>query len=174
MYAGIHNVFLYILTAVNLLLGTLIGTNITVIIQLGMFLLWDYGYFRKKQSLKGRSPGTTVEHVGLLTTWVSYFVPFYGILFGLLFVTNPTKQNEFLELCKGAGIPIWLLLVPFVFASLAAIFVPIQIATHRGETEQISSALKSLFCIKVFFSQTTIFVFVHCMLRLLASLSSLK
>lgn len=172
-YSNASNVLFYFLMAVNLTIGTLLKTNIPLVVQLVLFVLWDYGYFHNRQSITGRPPLATVEHVGLVTTWLSYFVPFYGILFGILFVADTARQKEFLLLCQEAGVPVWLLLIPFMFAALTSIFIPVQLAVKKQENdEEVTSALKSLFCTKIFFSQITIFVFTHCILRLVVALSS--
>ena len=94
----------------------------------------------------------------------------YGVLFAILFTQTPDRQAKFAEICTSAGIPLALLVLPFVFALIPLLFFPIQLAER--EADETSAALKALVSLSAFFQKVSIFLFAHVILRILWVLSA--
>jgi hypothetical protein len=87
-----------------------------------------------------------------------------------MFTQAPDRQAKFVEVCTSAGIPLALLVLPFVFALIPLLFFPIQLA--QREADETSAALKALVALSAFFQKVSIFLFAHAVLRILWALSA--
>lgn len=126
------------------------------------------GYFKSKEAFYKRTCDNLSTQIQNQRTHLSYFLPFYGILFGILFTINREQQVRFLNLCNDASVPIFMLVIPLVLASIPILFVPTQILNK--DNEEISGSLKALFVLGSLFQKISIFIFVHTVLRLLSAL----
>jgi len=171
MFEKPFNLILYFAVAALLCVGIGFGTNITVYFALGVFLVWDVWYGISRASSYGRTIESLFRAIGGSRQQVSYFFSFYGVLFGLLFALDPTKQVSFIQLLNKAGIPVAFLVVPFILGSLGTLFVPIQ-AGQTSAPKSATPALLALFVVASFCQKATIFIFVHTILRLLVVVMS--
>jgi hypothetical protein len=90
------------------------------------------------------------------------------VLFAITFTQTPDRQSRFLEICASAGIPLPLLILPFLLASIPLLFFPIRLAGDGGGP---SSSLKALVSLSSLLQKISIFLFVHVVLRILHALS---
>ena len=170
MFHGAWNLAIYLSAATLLALGVLAGTNITAMAAVGIFLLWDVAFAMSSSSFSGRSVEDAQQQVQNAREHISYFLAFYGVLFGVLFTQESQRQLQFLELCRASGVSITLLVIPLLLATIPLLFVPIRVsAPDRNEP---SSALKALLAFIAFMQKSAIFLFVHVVLRILFTLGS--
>lgn len=166
MFEKPFNLIVYVTVAALLCVGIAVGTNITVYFALGLFLIWDVYYGISGASTYGRSIASLFSAIGGSRQQVSYFFSFYGVLFGILFALDPSKQATFIQFLNKAEIPVAFLIVPFILGSLGTLFVPIQAGRTRAPNSA-TPALLALFVVASFCQKATIFIFVHTILRLL-------
>jgi len=164
------NLALYALSLALLALGPLLRTNWTAAAAVAAFLAWDAAYFRAGDSMHGRTVDLALQQAQNMREHLSYFLAFYGVLAGVLFTQPAVNQARFLAAADRAGIGTPLLVLPFLLASTAILFVPIQPADV--DTGQPSAALKALVTASALLQKTSIFLFVHSALRLLAVLAN--
>ena len=170
MFHGAWNLGVYVSAAVLLVLGALLGTNLTALVAIAIFLAWDVAFALSPSSFTGRSIDAAQQQVQNAREHISYFLAFYGVLFGVLFTQESGRQQEFLALCRASGISLTLLVLPLVLATVPLLFVPIRVSSPRGD--EPSSALKVLLVLCGFMQKTAIFLFIHVVLRILSSLSN--
>lgn len=169
MYERPWNIAAYALSLGLLVLGPVLQTNVTAAAAVGLFAAWDLGYLLSHVALRGRTIEVALAQTQNIREHISYFLAFYGVLFAILFTQAPDRQAKFVEVCASAGIPLTLLVLPFVFALVPLLFFPIQLA--RREADETSAALKALVALSAFFQKVSIFLFAHVILRILSALS---
>jgi hypothetical protein len=170
MFHGGWNLAIYLSAAALLALGVLLGTNVTAAIAVAVFLLWDVAFVMSSSSLSGRSIQDTQQQVQNAREHISYFLAFYGVLFGVLFTQDSERQHQFLELCRGAGVSLTLLVIPLLLATVPLLFVPIRLPPPNGQEPSLS--LKVLLVFTAFMQKSAIFLFIHVVLRMLSRLGS--
>ena len=170
MFHGGWNLSIYLLAAALLALGVLLGTNITAVVAIAVFLLWDATYAMSSSSFSGRTIEDAQQQIQNTREHISYFLAFYGVLFGVLFTQQSERQRQFLELCQGAGVSLALLVIPLLLAAVPLLFVPIRVSPPNSQ--EPSLALKVLLVFTAFMQKSAIFLFVHVVLRILSRLGS--
>ncbi len=169
MFQQPYNLLVYSAALVVLLLGVWCGTTIPLFFQCTLFLVWDLLFAISRNPKDSEDRDTAITRSTTIGTLLSYFFPFYTILFALIFVTEKAKQTAFLELCIQANVPMWLLLTPFVLSSINLIFVPV--AVTNAENKQVSPAFKGMLFVLTLGQQCTVLIFAHCLLRIAYVLS---
>jgi hypothetical protein len=170
MFHSAWNLAIYVSAAALLALGTVLGTNITAFVAVAIFLLWDVTYALSSSSFSGRSVDAALQQVQNAREHISYFLAFYGVLFGVLFTQESVRQREFLELCRASGVSMLLLVIPLLLATVPLLFVPIRVSSPQGN--EPSSALKVLLVMSAFMQKSAIFLFVHVVLRILSNIGA--
>ena len=171
MYEGVWNIGLYLLATALLAVGVFLETNITAILGVVLFAAWDIGYFRTPGAFAGRTFDSALQQIQNIREHISYLMAFYGVLFGILFAQGSTRQSEVIELVRGSGIPIWLLVVPLLSAAIPLMFVPIRLAGSGDQSP--SAALRALLSFTSLMQKVSIFLFLHVTLRILSELASI-
>jgi hypothetical protein len=167
-YSVPFNLAIYLASFGLLLAGMHWHTNLTIWVALALYLIWDIGFVLSRRAFTGRNIENILSQATLARTLVSYFLPFYGVLFGVLFVSDSAQQVKYIHFLDRAGVSPALLIAPFLIAGVGSLFIPIQISdTGSGEP---SRSLKSLFFTSVFLEKLAIFMFVHIVLRMLDSI----
>ena len=128
MFHGGWNLAIYLSAATLLALGVLLGTNVTAVVAIAVFLLWDATYAISSSSFSGRTIEDAQQQIQNTREHISYFLAFYGVLFGVLFTQQSDRQQQFLELCQGAGVSLALLVIPLLLAAVPLLFVPIRVS----------------------------------------------
>jgi hypothetical protein len=169
-YSG-WNLAIYFSAATLLVLGVVLQTNVTAIVAIVLFLVWDVAFVVSPSSFYGRSIEDAQQQIQNTREHISYLLAFYGVLFGVLFTQESARQQEFLEMCRNSGVPLSLLVMPLVFAAVPLLFVPIR-ASAPDDSLKPSSSLKALFALTAFMQKCAIFVFIHVALRILTRLGS--
>ena len=169
MFEKPYNLLLYLFILLLLCGGVWFETNLTVVIAIVLFIIWDGGYFLMVTSLKGRTIELALQQIQNIREHISYFLAFYGVLFAILFTQSMEKQIQFLKVCNEINLGLFIIALPFVLAIIPILFVPIQLA--RSSSEEPSDALKALVVISALFQKVSIFLFVHIVLRILFVLS---
>ncbi len=159
------NLLVYTGAAVLWVAAVILDTNWTAAVAVVGFLGWDLAFLLSRDAYMGRDPANLVAQAHHAREHVSYFLPFYGVLFGYLFASGPESRQAFVDLLARAGISGTLLLLPILFASTAILFIPIQISTDANTTTR---SAKALFFVTSFCQKCAIFLFVHAALRLFA------
>jgi len=170
MFEQPWNLAAYGASLILLLLGPLLGTNVTVLLALALFLGWDVAYLRSTSSMRGRTTDLALQQTQNIREHISYFLAFYGVLFALLFTQLAERQAQFVEVSRSAGIPIPLLVLPFLLALIPLLFFPIQLA-RGGQAGEASASLKALLALSALFQKVSIFLFAHIILRIIYTLS---
>jgi hypothetical protein len=170
MFEKPWNLAAYCLTLLLLILGAFLRTNITAIVAIMIFVGWDASYLLSKVSMRGRTIDMALQQTQNIREHISYFLAFYGVLFAILFTQSFERQSQFLEVCGNAGIPISLLVLPFVLALIPLLFFPIQLA--KSNDNAASASLKALVSLSAFFQKVSIFLFAHIILRILHTLTT--
>src|SRR3972149_1066266 len=110
----------------------------------------------------------------------AYVLSFLLLVLGAILQTNLTaipvlltqpaeRESHFLEVCRQSGIPIPLLVVPFILALIPILFFPLQLA--KRNSDRASGSLKALVSLSAFFQKVSIFLFAHTVLRILYGLT---
>lgn len=170
MFQSAWNLAIYGAAGLLLAAGVLLETNVTAVLALGVFVAWDVAYVISGTSFRGRTIEDAQQQVQNVREHMSYFLAFYGVLFGVLFTQGPDRQAQFLELCRAAGVSTVLLVLPMVLAVLPLLFVPIRVAAADGH--QPSLALKSVLAMTAFLQKTSIYLFLHVTLRILSAVAA--
>ena len=170
MFHGGWNLAIYLSAAALLALGVLYGTNITAVVGIAVFLLWDVAFALSPSSFSGRSIEDAQQQIQNTREHISYFLAFYGVLFGVLFTQESERQQQFLELCRGSGVSLTLLVIPLLLATVPLLFVPIRLSAPNGQGPSLS--LKVLLVFTAFMQKSAIFLFIHVVLRILARIGS--
>lgn len=163
------NIAAYVLSLILLILGSALQTNITALIAVSFFFVWDVAYLFSEASMRGRSIDAALQQTQNIREHISYFLAFYGVLFAILFTQPSERQAQFLQICHLAGIPISLLALPFILALIPLLFFPIQLG--RTDPKKPSDSLKALVSLSAFFQKVSIFLFAHVILRILTALA---
>ena len=169
MFEKPWNLAAYVLSFLLLVLGAILQTNLTAIAAVALFLAWDVSYLLSKASMQGRTIEGALQQTQNIREHISYFLAFYGVLFAVLFTQPAERQSHFLEVCRQSGIPIPLLVVPFILALIPILFFPIQLA--KRNSDRASGSLKALVSLSAFFQKVSIFLFAHTVLRILYGLT---
>lgn len=170
MFHDAWNLAVYLSAAALLALGAIFETNVTAAVAIAVFLLWDAAFALSPSSFSGRSIEDAQQQIQNTREHISYFLAFYGVLFGVLFTQEPERQQQFLELCRSSGVPLTLLVIPLLLATVPLLFVPIRLSTPNSQ--EPSSSLKVLLVFSAFMQKSAIFLFIHVVLRILARLGS--
>ena len=169
MFQTAWNLAIYAAAGILLVASVLLKTNLTAVLALGIFIAWDVAYVFSATSFRGRTIDDAQQQVQNVREHMSYFLAFYGVLFGVLFTQGPDRQLQFVELCRAAGVPVALLVLPMVLGVLPLLFVPIRVAAADGH--QPSLALKAVLAMTAFLQKSAIYLFLHVTLRILSALS---
>ncbi len=171
MFEKPWNLAAYGLSLILLVLGILLRTNLTVIVALLLFVVWDVAYLWSQSAMLGRTVEVALQQTQNIREHISYFLAFYGVLFAIILTQSSERQSQFLEVCAGAGVPLYLLALPFLLASILLLFFPIQLTKNNSDEPSVS--LTALVALSAFFQKVCIFVFVHSILRIVYFLSQL-
>ena len=132
-----------------------------------LFLMWDLGYFFSSDAFTGRDAKGVLDIITVGRQYMSWYMAFFGIFFGLLLTGDADKLKAFLELAAKAQISPVVLLSPFLFVALSGLFIPIQIkATSDASDNSPSSALRALFLVVTLSQKSATFLLAHCIGRL--------
>ena len=164
------NLAIYLSAGALLALGVLFKTNLTAVVAIAVFMLWDVAFALSPSSFSGRSIEDTQQQVQNTREHISYFLAFYGVLFGVLFTQESERQHQFLELCRSSGVSLPLLVIPLLCATVPLLFVPIRVSPPCSQ--EPSYSLKVLLVLTAFMQKAAIFLFIHVVLRILARLGS--
>lgn len=170
MFQSAWNLAIYAAAGLLLAAGVLLETNITALLALGIFIAWDVAYMLSATSFRGRTIEDAQQQVQNVREHMSYFLAFYGVLFGVLFTQDPVHQSQFIELCRAAGVSIALLVLPMVLAVLPLLFVPIRVAAADGHHPSL--ALKAVLAMTAYLQKSAIYLFLHVTLRILSALGT--
>ena len=128
MFEKPYNLLLYLLILLLLCGGVWFETNLTVILAITLFIVWDIGYFLTVTSIHGRTIESALQQIQNIREHISYFLAFYGVLFAILFTQSIEKQTQFLKVCNEISLGLFIVVLPFVLAIIPILFVPIQLA----------------------------------------------
>ncbi len=171
MFERRYNLGLYAVATVLLYAGVALETEVTMWLTVGLFVVWDLLYVKDERSFEGRDVRNLLEQVNVARLHMSYFLPFYGVLLGILFTLDAPQQQLFFNLLASADISMGLLMLPLVVASLGILFIPIRLVRTDSDAARLektaSNALKALLGAAAFFQQASIFIFLHVILRIL-------
>ena len=123
MFEKPWNLAAYGLSLILLVLGILLRTNLTVIVALLLFVVWDVAYLWSQSAMLGRTVEVALQQTQNIREHISYFLAFYGVLFAIILTQSSERQSQFLEVCSGAGVPLYLLALPFLLASILLLFL---------------------------------------------------
>lgn len=165
-----YNIGIYATAFIAVVFGAWYGSIIILLLQCGIFLVWDVAFVIWGGILHTEDPDTAITRRGVIGTFLSYFLPFYSVLFGLLFVLEADKQKNFLDLCSRAHLPLSVLLGPFVISAVTLLFVPVAVVDP--ETKKVSSAFKSVIFIAGYAQKCAIILFAYSILRIAYVLST--
>lgn len=170
IFKGKHVLPMYFSVMLLLCIGVVLRTNLTFFVVAIIFLLWDIAFLKSPNALAGRNQENILSEIRAMDTYMSYFIAIYGILFGILLALDESHQQSLFRLISSSGIPLWLLLTPFVLASVTMLFIPIQLVDES--TNEISTSLRYLLFFEAYLEKLAIFGFVHIIMRLLVRLAA--
>ena len=174
IYYSSCNIGVYIATVILLMIGAIFETNVTLLIGIFIFIVWDIKFFSQKDTFAGRTIEIALQQIHYIREHISYLIAFYGVLFGILFTQQNERQLEFLRLVRASGVEISLLVIPLVLATITLLFVPIQVASSTDSNHKPSDALKALLSFCSLMQNLSIFIFLHVSLRILSELARLS
>ncbi len=158
----------FLTSGILLISGTLLNTNLSILAAVIMFLIWDIAFISTAGNFTGRNANFTIQQVVQARSYISYFIPFYGLLVGLLFTAETEKRVFFLELCSKAEIPVLLLFTPFCLASIVILLFPLRVS-EDVEGVRLTPAIQTLMISNFFIEKCVVFIFSHCIIRLLVA-----
>jgi len=169
------NLVVYGASAVLLAAGVYYGTNLTLVAMAAMFFVWDLTFAISQRAYTGRSPAGVLDVVTVGREYLSWYMIFFGLFFGLVLSGKVGERENFIQLSIQAGIPLYLLLLPFVFVAVSGLFVPIQIQSSRLSAEggpTVSPSLKALLFVVTFSQKMALMLMLHSISRIVWSLRS--
>lgn len=143
------------------------GGKIPLLAGIATFFAYDMIYVLAPGSFRGRSVENILSQANMARQHISYFLPFYGVMFGILFASDPQQRGNFAALVQKAGLPTWELLLPFIASCVVMLFIPVKVA--RSNDERPTTALKSLLFVTAFGQNIAIFVLLISVVQLLRS-----
>lgn len=154
----------FLTSALLLFLGYHYETEVTVFFAVVLFVVWDALFVLDSQSYTGRDATFTIQQVVQARSYISYFIPFYGIMFGIL-LSDAGKLKYFSEILVKTSISPAFLLMPFVVAIIVMLLFPLQVSTDP-EGKELTSSIKWLFVCNFFGQKLALFLFAHSFLRI--------
>lgn len=158
------NLAMYLLAVIALIIVIMADTYIPVAFMAIIFIMWNVGYVINSTALSGRDPRRIDELVTTAHTYMSWYMLFFGVFFGLLLTGDAEHRRAFIDLCEAANVPLVMLLAPLVLMSISIKFIPIKI----GENIH-SPALRALFVVTISCQQIAIFLLLNNLMRLTIS-----
>lgn len=159
-----YNLVVYLTALATVTIGAWSGTIILLLVQVITFFAWDVTFVISRSPMDTETAAIAMTRRTAIGTLLYYWLPVYGILIALLFVVEPDRQIAFLCLCSRAGVPMWLLMAPFVLSSISLLFVPVAVV--HPETKLVSPAFKWMVFLVGFSQQCALVVFAHSVLRI--------
>ncbi len=153
----------FVLSLAALLLGGVYETNIFAYLAIMAFFIWDLYYIVRPDFFSGRDANQLISQVITARTYISYFIPIYGIILSLLFTMKSEQLTAFINMMSRSGIYPALLLAPFLLSAIALLLFPVQMTDRQ--TNEPTKALKALFIMCFFFEKVIVFVFAHIVFR---------
>ena len=166
------NIYVAVLALVTICLGAITESNWPLYLQLAVFCIYTVLFSLSKTFLHDRTIETTVNHIGLASQYISYFLPFYGVFVAMLLAIDEKEKMVALSIIADANLNPALVMLPFVVASVSLLFFPIQLShpttspdkTSNGMTP--SSALRGIFLQRALSTQVSIYTFCYCVVRI--------
>jgi len=168
MFAGKRYLIAYLIVALLLFSPIIFPSNIPAIIGVLFFIFWDITYYRNPDSFSGRDENQLIQQVITSRTYVSYFIPIYGIVIGAIFALENVSREKAIEVLNNAGIPLWFFITPFLLSTLDLLLFPVQMTYKKSKKP--TEALKSLFLLCFLFEKTIIFLFSFIVVRIALSI----
>ena len=160
IFCGPYNIGIYATAFLAVVFGAWYGSITIPLLQCVIFFAWDVAFL----AWSSEDSNTAMNRSNAIGTLLSYFLPFYGLLFGLFFVLEADKRKGFLTLCSRADLPLWFLLGPFVISAVTLLFVPVAVVDPR--TKKVSSAFKCMIFIVGYAQKCAITLFAYSILRI--------
>ena len=153
-------------TAALVVVGASTTYNWMLYVSWILFFGWDVCYFVSREAAEDRDSDAVLQSVLTVRTNLSWFILLYGV--SIAFFTMGRNDagyvaEQFVHLCRGAGLPLWLPISPLITASFAVLFIPVHKGSSKGEA---TSALRMMFVTDVFLQKIVITAFAFSVLRL--------
>ena len=128
---GAPVVLVHSLIFVLLVVGTIYRVLWPLYAAVAIFTVWDLLWILC--SPPDRNAQEILEASARARTYTSYFVAVYGAALGyFLLRMGSNEQAEVFAIVKNAGVPLWLLLAPFVLPAIAMLFFLIRVGRGDG------------------------------------------
>ncbi len=153
-------------TAALVVVGASTTYNWMLYVSWILFFGWDVCYVVSREAAADRDSDAVLQSIVHVRINLSWFILLYGV--SIAFFTMGRNDagsvaEQFVRLCQGAGLPLWLPISPLITASFAVLFIPVQKGPSKGEA---TSALRMMFAVDVFLQKIVITAFVFSVLRL--------
>lgn len=159
----------FFISGLLLLSGALFQTELTLYVALLLFLAWDIRFASDPENFQGRSAEYTIQQVVQARSYISYFIPFYGILLGFFLMKSNLEREEFLAFISNANIELWWLIAPFFISTVVILLFPIRFTL---ENKKLTPSIMMLMICNFFAEKCAIFIFSHFVLRVLVAWNS--
>lgn len=161
----------YLVCAITFLGAFFTNSHIFLYIATVVYIVWDLVFVCSSSSFEEREPQTILDQINTAKTLISYFIPFYGVLLGILLTAEEDKRLMFVKLMHLAGVNQFLLIAPFLISSLSLLLIPIY--KKDRDRNVASPALRIVFFITFLSQKLTILIFAYCIIRLIQNFSNI-
>ncbi|MFZ3201378.1 MAG: nuclear transport factor 2 family protein [Candidatus Acidiferrales bacterium] len=130
---GTPLVALYVVSFALMVLGPYLRKLWPLAVAVIIFTAWDLCWVWCDPL--DRTAKEILESSARARTYMSYFVAVYGAgLAYFLLRMGSTEQGQVFTIIRNAGVPMWLLIIPFALPTVAMLFIPIQVGLGKGRT----------------------------------------
>jgi len=141
-------------------------------IATALFAAWDLCWAWCKPL--DRTAKEILESSWRARTYMSYFVAVYGGgLAYFLLRMGSTEQGQVFTIIRNAGVPMWLLVIPFALPTVAMLFIPIQVGCGTGTTldqQNPTKAVVAMFVAVAWMEKVATFSFLYAVIMIGISL----
>ena len=125
----------YVVASLLLALGFVTGAIWPLGVAIVGFALWDLLWVTS--DAPDRTAQEAIDSATRARTYMSYFVAVYGAALAFFLLRlGESQQRDLILLARNAGVPLPLILLPFVLQAISMLFLPIRLgeATLKGAT----------------------------------------
>jgi uncharacterized protein len=166
-------VCMYFLSLVLMVLGPFSHSFWPLAAAILVFIVWDLGWVWCKP--RDRTAKEILESALRARTYMSYFLAVYGAgLAYFLLRMGSADQGQVFAIIHKAGVPIWLLIVPFALLTVAMLFIPIQVGCGSGRTlddQAPTTATLAMFLVVGWIEKVATFSFLYAVIMIGISLA---
>ena len=152
--------------------GISYGSHLFLIGAILFFAVIDFGFRQSDPNYEGRDENFLIQQIVQTRSYLSYFLPIYGVTFGIL-LSDKQRFDFFEGLIKKSHLNLFMVLLPFILSILVMLFFPVRVMKN-AQTKELTPAIKTLFVFNSFIEKTVLFTFLYVVLWMVKSVYPIR